>query len=118
MTMARLFLLSIGAALAISALWLPACGTATCDRGSKCTADDPADVKSAQKACSDALSKETSCRSEREGVISCTDDNQVCGSDNKTDTAATLAATQKNCADKQKAYDTCINAAVDAGVTH
>ncbi len=95
---------------------LVACGGSSdpCSGGpaSKCSAD-PAPTKPTDaeiKACQEAR-KTAKCVTEGDALGNCIIANQKCGSDNKTDITATLAA----CSSQTEAYTKCFTASLDAG---
>lgn len=84
----------------------PACSSSKC---SKACSADPEPSEAAVKACEDA--KDTSgkgCDSEYSAAQDCSSGKVVCGSDDKTDSAATLKAVTEGCATELKAYADCV----------
>ncbi len=88
---------------AFAAMSLAACGGDVCSGSSKCSAD-PTPTDAEVQACKDAIKDGAKCATEYKNLAQCSKDNQVCGSDNKTDGTATAA----KCSTQVSAYTTCL----------
>lgn len=78
------------------------CSSSPCDGSSKCSAD-PKPTDNDKKTCQALLDNEKTCKSELDKYAACQRDKQVCGSDNKTDSAKTAEA----CKSEAEAYTKC-----------
>jgi hypothetical protein len=91
-----------------TALALAACGSgggSLCNSlASKCSADPPP-TQSALDTCYTATSG--ACGAQYDAVGNCAFANQVCGPDNKTNSMASLAAVEANCATALAAAQAC-----------
>jgi hypothetical protein len=102
-------ILGAAAALALAALALAACGSngggaSPCGATSKCSADTPPS-QSALNTC--YMGASGPCGSQFDAVGICALAQQICGADNKTNSAASLTAVETNCASELAAYQTC-----------
>lgn len=95
----------LGTVVAV-AFALTGCGGSRCDAKSKCSAD-PVPTAEQIQMCKDGAKLPDGgtpkCTTEANALADCMSANQVCGADNKTDGAATLA----KCTSQQMAFNTC-----------
>lgn len=84
----KIFTVVAGLALAVS---FAACGSGDpCTATSKCSADEKS-TDAAIKSCQANFASGVACADQSKALANCIIANQVCGSDNKTDGAASLA---------------------------
>lgn len=89
---------------AFAAFTLVACGGGDpCSATSKCSAD-PKSTSEQITACQALIKDGAKCATELKATFTCSQANQVCGTDNKTDSAATGA----KCTTENAAYVACL----------